>query len=103
MFKVSRNDRDLLVVANKYIDELRNLPNEKLSSIQALIVVRSTINYVPPQNFISEDELIYWDDGSEHRREILSIHHYARKQLTHKNPANEANAKLGQFYRCNER
>jgi len=41
---VSRNDRDLVIISNKYVDELRNLPEEKLSSIEALITVRhSTI------------------------------------------------------------
>ncbi|KAF2128092.1 putative cytochrome P450, partial [Dothidotthia symphoricarpi CBS 119687] len=37
IFKVSRNDRDLVVISNKYVDELRNLPADKLSSIEALI------------------------------------------------------------------
>ncbi|KAG4429038.1 hypothetical protein IFR05_015481 [Cadophora sp. M221] len=36
-FKVSRNDKDILVISNKYLDELRNLPEEKLNSMQALI------------------------------------------------------------------
>lgn len=44
MFKVSRNDRDLVVISNKYVDELRNLPEEKLSSIQALITVCGSPN-----------------------------------------------------------
>ena len=42
MFKVSRNGRDLVVISKKYVDELRNLPEEKLSSIQALIAVRDS-------------------------------------------------------------
>ncbi|KAI3343377.1 P450 monooxygenase [Ustulina deusta] len=37
MFKLSRTDRDILVLPNKYIDELRNLPGERLSSIVTLV------------------------------------------------------------------
>ena len=40
-FQLARNDRDILVLSNKYIDELRGLPNIKLSAIQALISVSS--------------------------------------------------------------
>ncbi|KAF7513028.1 hypothetical protein GJ744_011294 [Endocarpon pusillum] len=38
MYRVCRNDKDLLVISNKYVDELRNLPRDKLSSIQALVI-----------------------------------------------------------------
>ncbi|EFE32723.1 cytochrome P450 monooxygenase, putative [Trichophyton benhamiae CBS 112371] len=37
MFKISRNDADILVISNKYVDELRNLPEEELSGIEAHI------------------------------------------------------------------
>ncbi|GME35460.1 cytochrome p450 monooxygenase [Neofusicoccum parvum] len=37
MFKVRRNDKDILVISNKYIDELRNLPDSKLSAIGAQV------------------------------------------------------------------
>ncbi|KAM7199176.1 cytochrome P450 [Rhypophila sp. PSN 637] len=37
MFKLSRTDRDILVIPNKYIDELRNLPDERLSSMVTLV------------------------------------------------------------------
>ena len=39
-YRLARNDRDILVISNKYVDELRGLPQDKLSSIQALIAVR---------------------------------------------------------------
>lgn len=39
MFKVARNDADILVISNKYVDELRSLPDEKLSAIRAHIKV----------------------------------------------------------------
>ncbi|KAI3324027.1 P450 monooxygenase [Xylariaceae sp. AK1471] len=39
MFKLSRTDRDILVLPNKYIHELRNLPGERLSSIVTLVRV----------------------------------------------------------------
>jgi len=39
MFKISRNDADILVISNKYVDELRSLPDEKLSAIRAHIKV----------------------------------------------------------------
>ncbi len=35
MFKISRNDSDILVISNNYIDELRSLPDEELSAIRA--------------------------------------------------------------------
>lgn len=38
-FQLARNDRDILIVSNKYTEELRGLPNTKLSAIQALISV----------------------------------------------------------------
>ncbi|EYE91684.1 cytochrome P450 [Aspergillus ruber CBS 135680] len=37
MYKVLRNDRDILVLSNKYAEELRNLPSERLNSIKALV------------------------------------------------------------------
>ncbi|KAJ5026498.1 putative cytochrome P450 [Bipolaris maydis] len=37
IFRLSRNDRDLVVIPNKYVDELRNLSHEKLNSVEALI------------------------------------------------------------------
>jgi ent-kaurene oxidase len=37
MFKVLRNDGDILVISNKHVDELRNLPEGKISAIQAHI------------------------------------------------------------------
>jgi hypothetical protein len=40
MFKLS--GQDILVIPNKYVDELRNIPDNKLSSIQANIDVSST-------------------------------------------------------------
>lgn len=40
MYKVLRNDRDILVLSNKYAEELRNLPSERLNSIKALVRVR---------------------------------------------------------------
>lgn len=39
MFKLSRTDRDILVLPNKYIDELRNLPGDRLSSMITLVRV----------------------------------------------------------------
>ncbi|KAF4628186.1 hypothetical protein G7Y89_g9967 [Cudoniella acicularis] len=36
-YRLARNDRNVVVIPNKYVDELRNLPDEQLSSIQALI------------------------------------------------------------------
>ncbi|KAL0262791.1 hypothetical protein SLS55_001764 [Diplodia seriata] len=37
MFKVRRNDADILIIPNKFVDELRNLPDEKISAIRAHI------------------------------------------------------------------
>ncbi|KAM5449476.1 putative ent-kaurene monooxygenase [Microsporum audouinii] len=37
MFKIRRNDADILVISPKYVDELRNLPEEKLSGMAAHI------------------------------------------------------------------
>ncbi len=39
MFQIRRNDADILIIPNKYIDELRALPNEKVSAIEAHIKV----------------------------------------------------------------
>lgn len=35
MFKVRRNDADILVVSNKYVDELRNMPDRQISATKA--------------------------------------------------------------------
>ncbi|KAI1762805.1 hypothetical protein GGR53DRAFT_532148 [Hypoxylon sp. FL1150] len=35
MFKVRRNDADILIISNKYVDELRNLPATQISAIRA--------------------------------------------------------------------
>jgi hypothetical protein len=35
--KMIKIDKDLLVISNKFINELRNLPEGQLSSIQALV------------------------------------------------------------------
>ncbi|KAE8375461.1 cytochrome P450 [Aspergillus bertholletiae] len=37
MFKIARNDSDILVIPNKYVEELRSLPDEKISAIKAHI------------------------------------------------------------------
>ncbi|KAI1454028.1 cytochrome P450 monooxygenase [Annulohypoxylon moriforme] len=37
MFKVRRNDADILVISNKHIDQLRNLPDQQISAIRAHI------------------------------------------------------------------
>lgn len=42
MFKIARNDADILVISNKYVDELRSLPDEKLSAIRAHIKVNTS-------------------------------------------------------------
>lgn len=39
MFKISRNDDDILIISNKYVEELRTLPDEKISAIGAHIKV----------------------------------------------------------------
>ena len=39
MFWIRRNDTDLLVISNKYVDELRTLPESKSSPIQGHIRV----------------------------------------------------------------
>lgn len=44
-FQLARNDRDILTISNKYVEELRSLPNTKLSAIQALISVRVLGNH----------------------------------------------------------
>lgn len=35
MFYIRRHDRDILIMSNKYIDELRTFPEEKLSGVEA--------------------------------------------------------------------
>lgn len=37
MFKIRRNDSDILVISNKYVDELKALPEAKLSAMEAHI------------------------------------------------------------------
>ncbi|TGO62010.1 hypothetical protein BCON_0023g00320 [Botryotinia convoluta] len=37
IFTVRRNDTDLLIISNAYLDELRLLPNTKLSSVQTQV------------------------------------------------------------------
>lgn len=47
MFKLSRTDRDILVLPNKYIDELRNLPGDRLSSMITLVRVSAHPFFLP--------------------------------------------------------
>ena len=44
MFWIRRNDTDLLVISTKYVDELRGLPESKISPIQAHIRVGESIS-----------------------------------------------------------
>ncbi|KAI0425478.1 cytochrome P450 monooxygenase [Xylaria sp. FL1042] len=37
MFLVRRNDADILIISNKYVDQLRNMPEERISPIEAHI------------------------------------------------------------------
>lgn len=37
MFKIARNDSDILVIPNKYVEELRSMPDAQISAIQAHI------------------------------------------------------------------
>ncbi|KAI0099189.1 cytochrome P450 [Nemania sp. FL0031] len=37
MFKIRRNDCDILVISNKHVEQLRNLPDEQISAISAHI------------------------------------------------------------------
>lgn len=46
MFKIARNDADILVMSNKYVDELRSLPDEKLSAIHAHIKVLTSREFM---------------------------------------------------------
>jgi hypothetical protein len=39
MFRLRRNDTDILVISNKYVDELRHFPDSKISAIEAHIKV----------------------------------------------------------------
>jgi hypothetical protein len=39
MFKLLRNDTDILVISHKYVDELRSVPESKLSSTYAIFRV----------------------------------------------------------------
>lgn len=38
MFMVRRNDKDILVISHKNVDQLRNLPEERISAIEAHIM-----------------------------------------------------------------
>ena len=42
MFKLRRMDSDVLIISNKYVDELRQLPETVISPIHAHIKVRRT-------------------------------------------------------------
>jgi hypothetical protein len=39
MFQIRRNDSDILVISNKYVDELKSLPEAKLSATEAHVKV----------------------------------------------------------------
>jgi cytochrome P450 monooxygenase len=41
MYKISRLDGNVVVLSRKYVDELQNIPSERLSLIKGLIKVRS--------------------------------------------------------------
>lgn len=51
MFKLSGHD--ILVIPNKYVDELRNLPDHRLSSIQANI----DVSLISIRNFAEDANL----------------------------------------------
>ncbi|KAK2594044.1 hypothetical protein QQS21_008263 [Conoideocrella luteorostrata] len=54
IFTICRNDGDLLVISNKYLDELRYLPEEKLSATAAheknFMAEYTTINHISRSN-----------------------------------------------------
>lgn len=39
MFKIRRNDSDILIISNKYVDDLRALPDTTLSAMAAHVKV----------------------------------------------------------------
>lgn len=56
MYKISRLDGDLVVLSRKYVDELQNLPSERLSSIKGLIKVRSVCPKGPPKAKLADSD-----------------------------------------------
>ncbi|KAI9847160.1 MAG: hypothetical protein M1837_003022 [Sclerophora amabilis] len=55
MFKVVRNDSDILVISNKYVDELRSLPDAKISAIRAHI--KNLLGKYSTTNILLESDL----------------------------------------------
>ena len=45
MFRICRNDTDILIISNKYVNELRTLPDETATAIGAHIKVFSDLSY----------------------------------------------------------
>ena len=39
MFKLLRNDTDIVMISNKYVEELRALPDERISATAAVVKV----------------------------------------------------------------
>ena len=43
MFRIRRNDTDILVISNKYVGELKALPSTRLNATQALVQVSASV------------------------------------------------------------
>lgn len=55
MFKIRRTDGEILVISNKYVNELRNLPEEVLSSMRAQ--ARNTVGRYTGTTILTESDL----------------------------------------------
>ncbi|KAF3480659.1 P450 monooxygenase No.2 [Arthroderma uncinatum] len=55
MFKIARNDADILVIPNKYVEELRALPDAKISAIRAHI--KNLLGKYSTTNILLESDL----------------------------------------------
>ncbi|KAI0450354.1 P450 monooxygenase [Xylaria acuta] len=81
MFKLSRTDRDILVLPNKYIDELRNLPGERLSSIVTL--VRNNSGKYGGTEILLESEIATQAIQTRITPQIALLMHPMKEELDH--------------------
>ncbi|KAI1187489.1 P450 monooxygenase [Nemania serpens] len=81
MFKLSRTDRDILVLPNIYVDELRNLSGERLSSIVTL--VRNNSGKYGGTDILLESEIASQAIQNKITPQLASLMHPMKEELDH--------------------
>lgn len=97
-FQLARNDRDILVLSNKYVEELRGLSNTTLNSTQALIAVR--LSHIMTTRMSGISVLVCDADVYELEpwRQILAIGSFARERFAREGSSSESHAEPAKLH-----